>query len=261
MFVTAVSVVGLLAGTAAASDTITRSYQAEQELQAGFIVSADQNVAERVVPATRTSAARVLGIVVPPNQGLIAVDPDVTEVSVAVSGNAKAWVSNANGQINEGDLIAVSPFEGIGMKLVGGGHVIGVAAESADTDSDGYTQQTVTDSDGRSRVVDVATIDVIVSPRYVEAGADQAATGVQEFVRNLTGRIVSLPRIIAAIVVAVITLTVVIILVYASIYGSVVSIGRNPLARVSVLHVLGRVMLLVAGILLFAFALIFLLLR
>lgn len=245
----------------AASKDISQSYNAETELQPGTIVSAATDDADTVSAANTQNASRLVGVVVEADNSLLAVNPDSDKVQVAKSGSIPVLVSNVNGDIKDGDRIAASPFNGIGMKAIGAGYIVGRAQADFSADSKGATEQQVTDKDGNEQTISVGYIQIDLNPKFdAEAGSD-GLNGIQQWVRSLTGHTVSKSRVIVSVVVAVAAIIAVIVLIYASIYGSIISIGRNPLAKQSIFRALAHVLLMAFMIIAVAFALIYLLLR
>jgi len=243
------------------SKNISSSYNTESELQAGSIVSAVSGKAEYVEAANTANASRVLGVVVKPDSSLLAVNPDTTKAQVGTSGTVSVLVSTVNGDIKTGDKIAPSPFSGVGMKAVGNSYIVGAALAGFNRASEGATAQQVTDKSGNKQTVTVGFVPIDVTPRYDSTLDGAGLNGVQRFIRSLTGHTVSTPRIIVSLVIAVLTVVAIMILMYAAIYGSIVSIGRNPLARISIFRALSRVVGMAILIFIIAFGLIYFLLR
>jgi hypothetical protein len=77
----------------------------------------------------------------------------------------------------------------------------------------------------------------------------------------LTGHKISVLRLVISVIIAVVALTLLVSLTYAAIFGSIISIGRNPLAKNAIFHSLWSVIAMVAFIGVTAGLLIFLLLR
>lgn len=245
----------------ASAQNISQSYGVEKELQAGTIVSTVGNSANKVEPTNTENADRVIGVVVKPENSIVAVDPDSMKAQVGTSGAINVLVSTVNGDIKAGDKIAPSPFSGIGMKALGNGYIVGVAKANFNDSSEGAASQQVTDKNGAKSMVTVGYLQISLSPRYDSTVANSGLNGLQRFVRSLTGHTVSMTRIIISLVIAVLTIVAIIILMYAAIYGSIVSIGRNPLARVSIFRALARVVAMALLVFIIAFGLIYLLLR
>lgn len=244
------------------SDNISRSYNADTTLKTGSIVSTLSSNADYVEASTTQNADRIVGVVVAAGDSLVAVDPDQGEVQVTASGTVNVLVSTVNGDIKAGDQIAASPFSGIGMKAVGEGYTVGAALTDFTSSSDGATPQQVTDKNGDTRSITVGYVQISLAPQFTpEDTGDAGLNGMQRFVRSLTGHVVSTPRVIISLIIAILTIVAIIVLIYAAIYGSLVSIGRNPLAHVSILRALTRVFLMALLAFAVAFALIYLLLR
>lgn len=249
------------AATSTAKD-ISRSYNSLTELQPGSVVSTTKTDATTVEASNIDNANRLVGVVVPADTSLVAVDPDSSKAQVSSSGNVNVLVSTVNGAISKGDKIAVSPFSGIGMKSIDKGYVVGTALVGFNANSEGATDQKVIDKSGDSKDITVGYVQINLTPRFDSgADADAGLNSAQAFVKALTGHVVSTPRIIVSFVLATLTVVVISALMYAAIYGSIVSIGRNPLAKDSILRTLTRVLALALLIVAFAFGMIYLLLR
>ena len=179
---------------------------------------------------------------------------------MAISGEATTLVSTLNGEIKVGDQIAVSPFNGVGMKASPGSSIIGLSQGDFNNQSSGATPQNVVDKNGHSQQIQVGYVQVSLSVGTAASSSQADLNGVQRLARNLTGH-AGTPRIVLSLVVALTSLLALITLVYASIYASIISIGRNPLARYAVFRTLGSVLgmaALIAGV---AAVIIFFLLR
>lgn len=244
------------------SKSISRSFSSKAELKPGTVVSVTKDGSNAVEAANINNASKLIGVVVADEGSLIAVDPDSSKAQIASSGSAPTLVSTANGDIKKGDKIAVSPFTGIGMKFLVDGYVVGVAANDFDANGDAVTQQSVIDKNGDRKVVAVGYVAVTIAPRF-DAGPDgeKEVSGLQNFVRTLTGHTVSTPRLIASLILVVVTVVGIGVLMYAAIYGSIISIGRNPLARDSILKALTQVFGMALLITTVGFGMIYLLLR
>jgi hypothetical protein len=248
--------------TGASSANISHSYHASGAVNNGDLVSLDRQHSDYVQLADTTSGPRLLGVIVAANDSLLAVNPTEGNVQVATSGNVTTLVSTLNGDINVGDQIAVSPFKGLGMKAQSGSYVVGLAQTGFNARSQGATSESVTDKSGKTTRVAVGYVglNIAIGLDNTSGGQNQLSS-LQKLAKSLTGHTVSTIRIVISIMVAVVALIALITLVYASIYGSIISIGRNPLAKYAIFRTLGSVMgmaVLTAGL---AAITIFLLLR
>ena len=203
----------------------------------------------------------MVGVAVASDDSLLAVDADSGRTQVATSGSADVLVSTLNGDIKVGDQIAVSPFNGVGIKAVPGSHIIG-QAQVGFNGGQGAITQTVTDRDGKEKEIKVGLVTVNISVGTdTTSGGGEDLNALQRAAQSLTGHTVSTTRVIIALVVAVVTLMILITLIYGSIYSSIISIGRNPLAKYAVFRTLGSVLAVASLVAVLAGTMIFLLLR
>lgn len=246
----------------ASSANISHSYKSQDSLSTGNLVSLDAKIPNSVQAATVDNGARLLGVIVAKNDSLLAIDEQAGAVQVATNGNAKALVTTINGAIAVGDQIAVSPFSGIGMKATPSSRVIGLAQNGFSTESSAATSQEVTDKNGKKQQIAVGYVSVSIAVGNNSSGnvADNL-TGLQKLGKSITGHTVSSARVVISMIVALVALCSLITLIYASIYGGIISVGRNPLAKYAVYRTIGSVMGMVAITAAIAGVTIFLLLR
>lgn len=251
-----------VATAASGGQNISWSYVSEETLKTGTIVSLVEDTGNKVEPTNISNASRILGVVVNSDNSLVEIDPDRNKIQVATSGRVNALVSTVNGAIKKGDKLTASPLNGVAMKYINGGYTIDSALSDFNVAGDGVEKQQITDKEGKTTSVAIGYAAINLLPQYdASKDGDQNLNGLQTFVRSLTGHVVSMPRIIASIALAVLTLAAIITLLYAAIYGSIVSIGRNPLARDDILKALLQALLLAILAAAFAVSLMYLLLR
>ena len=253
-----------LAPAAASSANISHSYQSSSTITEGSLVSLDLKRSNYVLPANSDNGTQLLGVAVAGNDSLIAVDPSDSPgaVQVATTGTASALVSTLNGEIKVGDQIGVSPFGGVGMKALPGSRVIGLAQTSFNGDAAEARTATIKDKKGKSTTVKVGYVEVnIAIGTNATVLTDANLNSLQKTAKALTGHTVSTTRVVIALAVALVAILALVTLIYASIYGSIVSIGRNPLAKYAVFRTLGSVLGLAALTAIVSGATIFFLLR
>jgi hypothetical protein len=244
----------------ASADTISHAYHESGTLSNGSIVSLNPSHADYVQLAN-TATTHLLGVVVSSDASLLAINPSSSTVQVAVIGTVPTRVSTLNGSIKTGDQISVSPLDGIGMKAEARLPVIGTAESSLNTNSSSTTSQQVTDKSGKTTTVQAGQINLAIG---ISNGTtnDSAITinRLQKLFEDITGRVISTARIVISLIVAGIALLALFVLMYASIYGSIISIGRNPLAKFAILRSLYSVLGLAIAIVAIGGLTIFLLL-
>lgn len=230
-----------LAPASASSANISHSYHATTSITNGSIVSLDPQRSDYIQLANTTNGSRLLGVALAGNDSLLAIDATTGTVQVATSGTVNTLASTLNGNINVGDQITVSPFSGIGMKATPGSYVIGLAQTDLNSNSAGATTKEVKDKSGTTSQIRVSYIRLsIASGISTATGAN--LNGLQRLAQSLTGHAESTPRIVLSLVIASVAFVALIVLIYASIYSSIISIGRNPLAKYTVFRTLGAVL-------------------
>ncbi len=224
---------------------IASSYQSNQTISKGSIVSFDTSKENNVILANTDNATQFAGVAVDPQDTLLSVDPDSGAVHIVTNGTATVLVSDVNGDIKAGDQVVISPFNGVGMKAAPGGRVVGVAQNDFNGDSGQATTAQVTEKSGASKQVKVGTIQLNLSAGTVIAQDDDANLNyLQKVTKSITGRTVATYRIVLSIIIALVIIVALIALTYASVYGSIISVGRNPYAKQSILRALGGVLFL-----------------
>src|SRR3990167_3970597 len=92
-----------LAFSAAAADTIVRSFNAQGSLQPGWVVALSQSNNTTVELAPSDDPGRIYGVAIDPSAAPLTVQKEAQQVFVANSGNYPALVSTQNGNIRVGD--------------------------------------------------------------------------------------------------------------------------------------------------------------
>jgi hypothetical protein len=236
-----------LGSAAASSANISHSYLATGSIPNGSIVSLDPHRSGYVQLANVDNGSRLLGVALASQDSLLAVDPGSGTVQVATSGNVNTLVSTVNGAIKVGDQVGVSPFGGIGMKATSGGHIVGIAQTAFSSSSAEATTQSVKNKNGQSRQIELGYIRLSIAVGTAGnggSGGGPQLNFLQKLSKSLTGHTISIIRILLSIVVTIISIISLITLIYASVYGSIVSIGRNPLAQHAVFRTLTSVMIM-----------------
>lgn len=237
-----------LAPVSASSANISRSYKSTETIPVGSLVSLDSDQSDYVVAANSSNGKLLLGVVVKSDDSLLAVNVSNTTLQIATSGTASVLVSDLNGAIKVGDQIGVSPFSGVGMKLATGGHGIGLSQTAFNSNTEGTSTQEVTDKAGNNKTIRVGLVRVNVGAGLTSTSAEgnQAElNSLQKIAKSLLGHQVATWRIVLSIIIILVAVAALIALTYASIYGSIISIGRNPLGSHSIFKTLRTVMAMV----------------
>lgn len=149
-------------------------------------------------------------------------------------GDVNINVTNFNGEIRKGDYVTTSPVSGKGMKAVSSGYVIGIALEDAQ-----FTDQTSTVD---QRQVRNGSVKLAIKIEYAELSGPKNTWRFLNALNNTFFRNIQDPekftltiRYIIAGLIALIAFSIGFFSVSKSIANAIEAIGRNPLARNSIL--------------------------
>lgn len=157
---------------------------------------------------------------------------------VIAIGDTVVNVNDYNGEIKKGDYVTTSPQKGKGMKAEGSGYVVGIALEDAK-----YGNQTISIDNKQIRN---GTVVVTVKPEYAELTTARNYNSLLTKLNDALFKQIQNPerftliiRYLLAGLVGLIAFTVGFLAVTRSISNATEAIGRNPLARNSILASLG----------------------
>lgn len=190
-------------------------------------------------PVVQTSSLadqdKTIGIAVGMSDSLLTVAPVSSEVYIVSSGPTKAYISDINGSVAKGDLLAVSPLRGILMKSTDPTKpTVGQAID----DFIGQKTETIIARDNKGKPVDVHVaimqMDVSIKPPKM-VGSPEENNWLKSLGNSLVGHEISSLRIIAALAVFFTLMVIEGELIYGTIASTITAIGRNPLAKGSIM--------------------------
>lgn len=250
----------LIAGAVSAiSYAVERSTSDGKLLPSGTIVVASDN--DTVRPARQHEGQYVFGAVAALKSGSLS--PGM--VGVASSGVVSLLVSNIGGDIKMGDRITISSIEGVGMKAVTSGWMIGIAQRDFATVPREAIHEQVTTSEGEKKTVAVKEVPVLLAVSYYNPGDGKNGSGltgsVQTMLETAAGHPVSAERALLAMIIFSIAMILLVALVYSAVKNSLVSIGRNPLAQNKIIAGLVRVLATAVGVIIVTLGVIYIIVQ
>ena len=152
-------------------------------------------------------------------------------------------VSEQNGQIAKGEYITISSIAGVGMKYDESQPVvIGRAVEDF---NDSKEVIGTVDVDGRKANIGRIKADIAVAKNPLQKNTDAR---VPQFFSNTAEAIANRPvnsvRIYASLIIFIITSIIAIVVLYGGIRSGIISIGRNPLSKKSVIKAMLQVVVI-----------------
>jgi hypothetical protein len=253
---------GLAVGTApvAATDSnlsgaAAQSYSADSSVLPGMLVELKSQSQTTVTPLKASDIRNMLGVVVPVNDAPITLTPQsasAQQALVAASGRYNVLASTQDGPIKAGDYIAISALPGIGMKATNGqAEVVGQATGGFNGTSGVISTTTLKTSLGHSSTIAIGSV-----PISVRLGANplfQSSSNLPGFLSRAATSIANKPvspvRVYLSIIILLAILFITAAMFYGGVRSSIVAMGRNPLAKKSIIRDLLQTM--VGGLIIF----------
>lgn len=240
---------------------LSQGYRGPADLVAGSLVSLDPQTTGVVQAANTDRAGELLGVVVESNQSLIAASNSDTDVQVVTNGTALALVSTLNGDIHKGDAISASPINGVGMRAIVAGRILGIAQTDFSAKSDGAISKQVKTKTGEQTISLGQTTLLLSVGYFTPRNNSSIPEPVQNLARLIVGKDVSPIRIVLAATLLLIGITLSIIIINSAVRSSLESVGRNPLARKAINSGLLKILVLTVAILLLSFGSVYLIIK
>lgn len=252
--VSALFVVALF--SSASAQEFTQGYSSDEPLIRGSIVAIDDEDTNKVVLISDERIKDVFGIVVRANDSALTLTSDRTGVFVTTSGRFEVLVSDINGSIKTGDDLTLSSIKGIGM-LSDPDHITIVGTALADFDASNpetlvLSSVVAKDASGTDVKISIGRIpvEIGIKPNPNARRVQQVPQFLASIAETITGNSdVSAFRIYSALAVLLLASAIAGSLLYSAVRNSIVSIGRNPLSKKSVLAGLAQVV--VVGVIIF----------
>lgn len=229
------------------AQAVTQGYGSEQTLQRGMVVQLKPSDTSKVEAVTQSTQDKMHGIVVDPNDAPVTLSSDGKKVFVATAGHYQVLVSTQNGPIKSGDFVTVSAIDGIGMKAQDKDpFVIGRALEDFDGKTGAISTTTIKDSSGATQSVNIGRVDtditVAKNPNLKGSEANLPEI-LQRISESIAGKPVNPVRVYVGMFVFIISALVAGTLMLGGIRSGIISIGRNPLGKKSIIRSMFQVIL------------------
>lgn len=254
-----VALLGLSAAGIVAAST-SYGFQAEEDIRQGELVSVEKERPEYVTPAHTDNRENLIGVAT--EAATIDFVEETTNVKVVTEGVTTVLVSDLNGAIQKGDIIAPSPLKGIGGKAKTSGRVVGFARENFSANSTNTRVIAVRHNNGRTQEVTVGRIPVFVDVHQLQTERETLFLfgPLKEVVEEVSGRHVSLLRLVLVLAVAVFAILIAVLLLWRVVSLHISSRDKNYLTRKDVLFGSGQIIAMGVLILIVGVAIIYVLL-
>lgn len=225
-----------------AAQTVTQGYSSDDILQRGMLVSLKQGDATKIEAADDSNSKRLQGLVVNANDASVTLSNTAAskQTFVATIGRYEGLVSDENGTIKSGDYISVSKVKGIGMRTDDkASNVIGKALANFDGKTNVLSTTELKDNGGVTQQVHIGRIMLDIG-----IGANPLAkpeeANLPSFLKRATDALVHKPvspvRVYLSLLIFLASVAIAGSMLYAGIRSSMISIGRNPLSKQSIIR-------------------------
>lgn len=236
---------------------LVRGYRnAAPGVQQGMVLRSgvDQNGNAQLQPASKAAGDNVVGISTDVPQDAETSRDAEGVVFIESGGDVAALVTNKGGPINAGDKLTLSDVPGVLTKLSGDGVVFAVAQEPYSTER----SQTLNLAIG---AVEVSSIRVAFGESSGPTTVDPALSGVRQFGDGIVSSDISSLRLLLAALITLSGLVFVSVMMYGAIENGMYSVGRNPLARRTILFAMFRVIAVSVALLAAVLGIVFIILQ
>lgn len=241
------------------AQAFVQGFDADQVFERGVIVVVNEEDPGKIEPARLERVKDLYGVVVNPNDATVTLSDDGEQVFVATSGRYLTLVSTQNGPIQAGDYITISSIEGIGMKV---DDIVPVIIGRALSGFDGSNAVSTADVAGNEVSIGRIEVDILVSNNPLQRPAE---ANIPDFIRSaaeaIAGKPVPAVRIYISLFVFVVSSFIAASLMYGGVKSSIISVGRNPLSKKSIVKSMLQVV--IVGLIIFIIGIfgVYLLLR
>lgn len=203
----------------------------DKNLKSGMTVSVskESSGSTMVEAVSQATEERLAGIVVEEQESLVATTTPVVNVYVVTSGEVEAYVSDVAGDVVKGDVLVVSPLDGILMKAEADSTIaVGIALQ--DLSAVNSQEVVAKDADGKNQAYKVGKIKIDINSGAIDT-PPKTSGWLEHLGQSITGKHVSAARVLAALAVFVTLLIIEGSVAYGIVTSSTQAMGRNPLAK------------------------------
>ncbi len=228
---------------------ISRGYQTDDDsLTPGMVVGLTSDAAgatPKVKVATEAELENVLGVATTIEDSSITIASSGQTIFVEDHGEVKAYVSDINGPVKQGEQLTLSPLNGV-LALSDGNSKIILGTALEDFPSSNLESYQI-DTDYGKKTTNLALMRISLDTKLI--GKGQVDSSLERLGKSVAGKEVSEIRVIVALIMFLLVLFAEGGILYGSTSSAITSLGRNPLAGYVIRRQLIQVMLVAFGVL------------
>jgi hypothetical protein len=234
------------------AQTVTQGYGADEPLQKGMIIRLKDDDATKIEALAPENIDKMHGVVVDPNDAPVTISSEGQKVFVANVGRYDVLVSDQAGPISAGDFITISSVKGIGMKAGNTEQVVVGRATAAFNGQSNIISSTDIKVGETTRKVNFGRVQTDISVArnpLLKAKEPNLPEALKKAVEGIAGKEVSPAKAYTSVVIFILSTAVSASLMYSGIRSGLISIGRNPLSKKSIIR--GMLQVIVTGLIIF----------
>lgn len=233
-------------GAVGLADTIVRAFNSKESLQPGWVVAIDKKLSNTVEVAPANDLSRIYGVVIDPSRAPVTLQPEQgLKVFVATSGSYQVLATTQNGSINPGDFVSMSSTNGIAAKATQGqAYILGQALEKFDGDNN------VISAGEEGGAIGRVVVSITPGKNPLVKNAIAVPAPLRRAGEAIAGKNVTPMRVYAALAVFIATAVITVSILWVGVRSGMISIGRNPLSKHSIIQ--GLLQVVIVAVLVFA---------
>lgn len=255
----AAAVLTVLLGTGAAgmanAQGVTQGYAASGPVKRGMIISLKDKEPSTVEATTYDAMDKMFGVVVNSNDSPLTISGENQSVFVATVGRYELLVNDEGGTIQPNDYITVSHLEGIGKKAgFADSTILGRAISGFDGKSNVISTSQLSDTRGGKQTVKIGTIqvDIAIGDNPLSTNKSVTPQILSQLGKIIAGKEVPPAKIYLATAMFFVGSFIALAVIYSGVRNSIISVGRNPLSKKSILK--GLFSVIFTGLIIFIVA-------
>lgn len=247
----------LLGAAHVGAQAVTQSFNTDTALQRGMVVRLSDKDKSKVVPLTYSLLPDMKGVVVAATDAPVTLSSSSNsrQVFVATSGHYDVLVSNQSGVIHNGDYVSISSLDGVAMKADPTQAIVLGKALGDFTASTSSGTAKLKNEKGQNVSVSVGLlpVDITIARNPSYNGGSYAPAFLKNAAESLAGKPVNAVKIYSGVLILIVTVLVAGSILYGGVRSGLIAIGRNPLAKVSIMRsllqvVLASLIILISGL-------------
>lgn len=250
--------VGLLLavlGCVATVEAVARGYKSNDPgIRVGMVVSLVADDPTKVERTSSKNQSLMIGVAVSANETSVTVINPGTDLLAESEGEVEVYVSDLNGPVKKGDVLAVSPIKGVLVRATPDySFLAGIATSDMREDATTYEL----DDNGTKINTKLGFVTANLNRKGAQGTTKSNPSSLSSLGESLTGKNVSPVRVIVGLVLFIVVLIIEGGIIYGAVSSSITALGRNPLARAFIQSELKLVASLAFGVLVLGLAAVY----